>query len=90
MSLKISIHTTMFVKDLTMPIIKLQGSSCLKSNLTQSLHGLKHLTLCNTKTNLLMNYINTNQLAYPEGKEIFFKQKVKSESKTILDEIWLE
>jgi hypothetical protein len=37
-----------------------------------------------------MKYIYANQMASPEGTGIFLKQKVKSESKTILGEIWLE
>jgi hypothetical protein len=36
-----------------------------------------------------MKYIYANQLASPEGTEIFLKQKVNTESK-ILGEIWLE
>ena len=61
-------------------------------NLVQpkSLHSLKHLTLCNSKTNILMKYIYANQMASPEGTEIFLKQKVTLESKTILGEIWVE
>jgi hypothetical protein len=37
-----------------------------------------------------MRYIFANQMASPEGTGIFLNQKVKSESKTILGEIWLE
>jgi hypothetical protein len=37
-----------------------------------------------------MKNIYANQMPSPEETEIFLKQKVKLESKTILGEIWLE
>jgi hypothetical protein len=37
-----------------------------------------------------MTNIYANQMASPEGIEIFLKQKAKSKSKTILGEIWLD
>ena len=57
------------------PFNKLQGPSCSKSSLTKKSAQFETPTLCNSKTNILMKYMFANQMASPEGTEIFLKKK---------------